>query len=200
MQGLDIDGTFIDEKTPIEHSVRCNSLIMIKTLALSGAQVNDTIERDYNHSKPIHSIDYKWQEDRIINTLRILIKLGADPNAVQKSWYEWDMTTSTPLHTAASHGCDLAIRTLVELGANINQTVIQFDGNSTPLHKAIKQGRFKAVQTLIELGADPFSINLYGQNALALAMKMKKDDENRGVYSNPLKDIISFLEQVMKKT
>jgi len=94
-----------------------------------------------------------------------LLKAGADIHATDKNGV-------TALHHAVRFRSPIAVRTLIEHGANVNQVCRK--SGSTPLHRAVTQtgapgiaGRrqeaFEIIRLLIAAGADPFISNKSGR-------------------------------------
>ncbi|KAJ7048943.1 ankyrin repeat-containing domain protein [Mycena amicta] len=73
----------------------------------------------------------------------IWMELGADINARESNM--------TPMHRAAKNGHENVVRTLKELGADINA---RDESNLTPIHRAAANGHENVIHTLKELGAD----------------------------------------------
>lgn len=76
-----------------------------------------------------------------LEAVKLLLEYGADPN------YEYE--GFTPLIVAADEGYNEILITLIEAGADVNQT-----GWSTPLIRAIVSGHTDIVEELIKHGAD----------------------------------------------
>ena len=95
-----------------------------------------------------------------------LLKAGADVNAADKNGV-------TALHHAVRFRGPIAIRTLIEHGANVNQVCRR--SGSTPLHRAVTttgapgtagkhQEAVEIIRLLIAAGADPSIVNKSGKN------------------------------------
>ena len=111
---------------------------------------------------------YQWTEERAIETIRLLLDMGADVNAANEFG-------ETALHGATYHAALKVMQFLVERGANINATNW---ADQTPLRVAdghLYSGTFlrypEASALLRKLGADPnagtqlgFGITNYGEN------------------------------------
>ena len=94
-----------------------------------------------------------------------LVKAGADINATNKNGV-------TALHHAVRFRSPIAVRTLIEHGANVNQACRK--SGSTPLHRAVtttgaprtagkSQEALKIIRLLIAAGADPSITNKSGR-------------------------------------
>ena len=101
------------------------------------------------------------QRRRIIT----LVKAGADIHATDKNGV-------TALHHAVRFRSPVAVRTLIEHGANVNQVCRK--SGSTPLHRAVtatgapstagkRREAFEIIQLLIAAGADPSITNKSGR-------------------------------------
>jgi len=84
-------------------------------------------------------------EDRFVETLKTLVRLGADVNATGVGM----AFQVTPLHVAAEKGQVAAARTLVQLGADMNARAGTF--RETPLDASVRFGRPEVAQALRQL-------------------------------------------------
>jgi hypothetical protein len=106
-----------------------------------------------------------------VTTVDLLLRLGADPNAL-------DGGKHTPLYSvgnecARAESADV-IRVLVRAGARVNAC----DGvtGATALHMAARRGNTVAAKALLECGADKFLRDRRGDTALDRAINCKKVD------------------------
>ena len=95
--------------------------------------------------------------------VNILSELGADLEKTKEQPNNW-----TPLHFAAYRGCEEVVRTLLEHGANKDQT--DNDGD-TPLHLAADWGHAEVVRILLQYGADKDQTSNDGDTPLQLAVE-----------------------------
>ena len=109
------------------------------------------------------------------------LKGGVDIHAADKNGV-------TALHHAVRFRCPIAVRTLIEHGANVNQ--ICRKSGSMPLHRAVTQtgapgtaGRgqeaIEIIRLLIAAGADPSIINKLGRKPADYV----KDDATRALLN-----------------
>lgn len=99
-------------------------------------------------------------ENRDYSMMRFLLENGARPNIKDNNIQE------TTLMAAAAKGDEVAVRLLVEFGADINQPDRQ---GRTALMKAAGNRKKDAVKVLIELGADIYQSDYTGRDALQYA-------------------------------
>jgi tankyrase len=112
-----------------------------------------------------------------------LLKSGADIHATDKNGV-------TALHHAVRFRSPIAVQTLIDHGANVNQACRR--NGSTPLHRAATQtgapgtaGRgdaaLRIVKMLLAAGANPLITNKMGKTPFDYA----KDEAIRSLLSNP---------------
>jgi tankyrase len=112
-----------------------------------------------------------------------LLDSGADIHATDKNGV-------TALHHAVRFRSPIAVQTLIERGANVNQACRR--NGSTPLHRAATQtgapgtaGRAEAALTIVKMllaaGANPSITNKMGKTPFDSA----KDEAIRSLLSNP---------------
>jgi ankyrin repeat protein len=81
-----------------------------------------------------------------IDVVRYLASRGVDMDVIHPE------LGLAPLSVAIGSGCELMVRTLVELGADVN---LQYSAGVTPLWTAAMDGSEPLVRVMLELGADP---------------------------------------------
>ena len=101
-------------------------------------------------------------------TIKLLIELGADPNASSAGHH-------TPLYSVANSqrhpdGAEI-VRVLTAAGARVDAA----DGvmHCTPLHMAARRGNLEVARALLEAGANPEARDTRGDTPLQRAMKMR---------------------------
>src|SRR5688500_7534245 len=123
------------------------------------------------------------QRERLI----ALLKAGADIHAIDKNGV-------TALHHAVRFRSPIAVKTLIEHGANVNQVCRK--SGSTPLHRAVtttgapgsagkRQEAIEIIQLLIAAGADPSITNKAGRKPVdyvkddSIKLLLEKDHQVR---------------------
>ena len=105
-------------------------------------------------------------EQNRVECIKVLHVFGANLE------YKTDITNNiiggaTPLHIACYYNRFAAVKTLVELGSNVNlQTTVDL---LTPLHIAIKGNYLEIVKYLLKLGADKTIVDISGKDPLYYA-------------------------------
>ena len=87
------------------------------------------------------------------DTVRLLLKAGADPNVEFRFDGIGDLT---PLAFSAHGGDHRTVLALLEYGAEVDAvSEIQRHGTATPLMLAVRQGHEHVAEVLLNKGADP---------------------------------------------
>lgn len=121
--------------------------------------------------------------------IQILLKAGADPNAlgeVAKTWHHPDEPNYlTPLELAVKGGNPECVRLLLAAGAD---TGARNKRGETALHCAVSRGESECVRALLEAGSDIEAKNEFGATPLASAVSVLVSERGR---FNP--DVIRIL-------
>jgi ankyrin repeat protein len=97
------------------------------------------------------------------NVVRILLDMGANPDAVQTNGHP-------ALIVAAGNGCTGICELLLKSHADIE---IQDRFNATGLMRAAEKGQTEVVKLFLRYGANTGAVNQYGVTALELAKRKK---------------------------
>jgi len=194
LSGADPDGLATDTYSPLAHVVLANNklsnrfgcnMFLSKTLEIAellikkGADINASKQEPFSIPLVIAS------EEHDDDFVRFLVKAGANVNVAGR--HGW-----TPLMNYSGRGDLPMIKFLVRYGANINQ---EKHDKWTPLALATYNGYPKIVRFLVARGADishKVKVGDGASNALELLL-------NHIYRSTEYKEIISFLQKVMKK-
>lgn len=103
------------------------------------------------------------------NVVRILLDMGANPDAVQTNGHP-------ALVVAAGNGCTGICELLLKWDANIE---IQDRFKATGLMRAAEKGKTEVVKLFLKYGANPGAVNPKGWTALELAKRKKFMDTVR---------------------
>jgi ankyrin repeat protein len=134
----------------IHHSAPVDTLRYLIEL---GSSVQGRIPNDgYIESSPIDACIYYSNND----TLRFLLEKGVSPVKGGRS--------TPPLLVACTYGRLDMIRTLLDAGANIQETSSLSD--ETALHRVCRNGHSDCIQLLLERGACVNTPDRYGRNAI----------------------------------
>ena len=102
-----------------------------------------------------------------VETARLLLILGADPNGKKDYKPNWTVEFSYPIEGAAQNNYPEIIHLLVKAGANVN--VPGESCEESPLCIAARDGATEAAQALLTHGA--WTTTRYGTSALAVARR-----------------------------
>ena len=181
--GADANGSIQDGETVLMTAARVGNAAVVRLLLANGANANYT-ERWLGQT----ALMWAAAEDHAA-VVEALVEAGADKNASSMVLEHYALSpqeggtpkVATPkggmavLHYAARQGSLAAVRTLVEKGADIDQT--DPDG-LTPLIYAIINGHYDSASYLLEHGANPNLADSYGRTALFAALDMNKPEWN----------------------
>ncbi|KAK5053766.1 hypothetical protein LTR84_001727 [Exophiala bonariae] len=126
-------------KHAIHHAAWHGNIKTIQTLAAAGADIDAKTAEGLT---ALHEAS-RTGDFRLI--MALVDDMGADPRPKLIDGNE-------PIHLAAQEGREIAVRVLIERGADVN--VLNGRGLS-PLHMAADNAKWEAVQTLLWFGADP---------------------------------------------
>ncbi|MBD0391720.1 ankyrin repeat domain-containing protein [Wolbachia endosymbiont of Pentalonia nigronervosa] len=125
-------------------------------LAIEGININ-AVDNRYGET-PLHiAVEIGYE-----NIVKILLKNGADVNAVDKN-------SVTPLHLAARGGYVEVVENLLLEGANIN--AVDSEYGATPLHIAAESGYINILGILLKKGADINAIDKKAETPLHVAAR-----------------------------
>ena len=152
--------------TALMHAASKGRWQAVELLLEAGARVNDKGQGDFtalayavreSFFKPVREANPRDYPA----TVRILLALGADPNAAVK-----DDRRSTPLALAVRRDKAPLLALLLEAGASPNS---RGAGGETPLMIAVKRGDLETVRLLVGKGGDSSITDEEGRNSVQLA-------------------------------
>ncbi|MBA4107692.1 MAG: hypothetical protein C0485_18320 [Pirellula sp.] len=147
-EGAQVDCLDSDGNSPLWVAVRFSKPESVKLLLAAHADANARGGMDWT---PLHCLSFCKPD---VETARLLIQHGADPNAVESRYGE------TPLHYAVSASqSPLLVKLLIDAGANVNAVALDRD---TPLQSAVAGGHSEIADILLSAGADPELKNQVG--------------------------------------
>lgn len=161
---MDVNARGIQGRTPLHCAASRFNEAAIRLLVKYGVQID---VRDRRGLTPLHRmIAFLWRVEykRYFPTVQVLLKLGADMEKAKDDW-GW-----TPLMTAASIDHDALVKSLLELGAQVETR--STDG-TTPLHAAIQEGCLPAAEILLENGGNIHNRKACGELLLYTAVKRR---------------------------
>jgi ankyrin repeat protein len=164
---VDINAKNMNKRTPLHEALARGHTDIVHLLIQHGADAITEIQTLLNAASLSKSVE----------TVRLIIKVGADANAPALNYRtalrlasEWGCTDTvqllaehaadvnsrdwahwTPLHLASVMGNVGTIELLLQLGADFNARA---KDNSTPLHRAAYSGCPRAVELLLQRGAE----------------------------------------------
>ncbi len=138
-------------------------------------------ERSEDPFQPARTPGGKEEREQRMGVLGILLKHGADVNAVGENGL-------TPLHIAARAGCTRAVEVLIDRGADLNarsRAIPQYGdpqpAGQTPLLLALRSGYLNVAQLLIDRGADVNATDETGETALLCGLRVTFREGNRSI-------------------
>jgi hypothetical protein len=142
--GADIEMPDVNGRTPLHYAAGLKRSDIVAALIENGAK---TIVKDFFERTPLHYWARKSseEEDKMQETLDLLIKHGADVNAA-------DVAGLTPLHLAAAANSPLRTSALLNDQADFNQVNVQ---GLTPRDIACLSGSDEVISVLDQKGAVP---------------------------------------------
>ena len=151
--GANLNIKALDSTTPLHHCSQVSNERVCEFLLKNGADVN---AEDFICRTPMHAA----ARNRHANVVEILNKYGGIINVQDKYGY-------TPLHYAAMYDNDVAVKSLLECGANFS--VRCFVNKLSPLHLAAERDDPDIIDILIAAGADVNCVDRYGATPLHYA-------------------------------
>jgi ankyrin repeat protein len=129
----------------LQAAILVDDEVGVRAAVKRGAKVDGVMATGYfkEHTAPLHEAAFKGTS----SMARVLVEeLGSNVDMVEP------ILGSTPMHFASTTGNTEMIKTLAQLGANIDK---QNNVGATPLLWASLRGEASAVIALLALGADP---------------------------------------------
>ncbi|KAJ1548190.1 Ankyrin repeat domain-containing protein 61, partial [Cladochytrium tenue] len=117
-----------------------------------GARLEDR-DPDIGGTAVFHAAINGWHE-----TVRVLVKLGGDPNAP-----EW--TGCTPIFAASFHGHSEVVEALIELGGSVDSA----GPSGTPIHAAIEGRQLGILKMLLNRSKNVDNVDAVGRTPLWIA-------------------------------
>ena len=208
--GADVNSTDAHETTPLMLAAASGSSDAVKTLLDHGAEVN---AREATWGQTALMFASALNRAAVID---LLIAHHADANVTSKAVslapytpynanekdQEVDPYANTPramggmtaLHYAAREGQGDAVRSLVEGGANINQSSAA--DNTSVLTEAIINGHYDIAKFLLDHGADPKVINTDGLGPLYALIDMQWANRTWYPPANVDEEKVNYLDLV----
>jgi ankyrin repeat protein len=138
--------------TPLIQAARHGHVEVVQLLVSRGAKLEDR-DPDIGGTALFHAAINGWEE-----TVRVLVKLGSDPNAP-----EW--TGCTPVFAASFHGHVEVVHLLLDSGGKLDSPC----PSGTPLHAAVEGRQIRVLKMLLVRGAPPDGVDTVGRSALWIA-------------------------------
>jgi uncharacterized protein len=160
-QGANINAADDQGATPLSNAISREHAEIVQFLVDRGAKVNIKDIRDFTPATQAAAAGN-------VEIIKIISKAGADLTA--------ETMGLTPLMFAVSAGKEDMVRTLVDLGAPVNQSPKKMNAGSTALFSAIYAGKPDMVKLLIDLKANVNVRTKDGDTPLKAAEKGDQTD------------------------
>ena len=169
----DIDNKNEDEQTPC-HLAAINGQVEVLKFLIEN-DPSAIFDKDENDKTSLHLAS----ENKHAGALEVLLQNGA--HVQEKNSKDW-----TALDCAASVGATQCVKVLLEFDAPVDPIDRT---HTTPLHLACEGGHHKTVEILMENGADVTLEDIYGQNALEIAISRGRKSATKAILdSNKWRD------------
>ncbi|XP_077316672.1 ankyrin repeat and SAM domain-containing protein 6 [Lithobates pipiens] len=173
MKGASVDSRNHYGWTPLMQAARSGHLNVAHILLENGADVN----AQNRLGASVLTVASRGGHASVVN---LLLESGAfvdnydhfDVNAIGKGHGE-EMPEITALMTAVQHAHEVAVRLLLDWGADVNYCV---KTGWSPLMLAALHGRLSVAQQLVDRGADPNQVNSLGKTPFEIALNFKHKD------------------------
>ncbi|MCA8989656.1 MAG: ankyrin repeat domain-containing protein [Planctomycetaceae bacterium] len=164
MNQADYHGNF-----PIHHAASDGKISTLKALLAAGDDINRKNTQSSRGETPLHAatvacLGKRVPKSRLVDTIRFLLKHGADPNKP-------DNSGGVPLHSCATD--PELLRILIAAGANVNAPDKR---GWRPLHVAAYNGCVETVKILLSSGAEPNVSSKDGESPLKFAANPRDGD------------------------
>ncbi|KAM5135649.1 ankyrin repeat and SAM domain-containing protein 6 [Mantella aurantiaca] len=173
MKGASVDSRNHYGWTPLMQAARSGHLNVAHILLENGADVN----AQNRLGASVLTVASRGGHASVVN---LLLESGAfvdnydhfDVNAIGKGHGD-EMPEITALMTAVQHAHEVAVRLLLDWGADVNYCV---KTGWNPLMLAALHGRLSVAQQLVDRGADPNQVNSLGKTPFEIALNFKHKD------------------------
>ncbi|THX34461.1 hypothetical protein D6D12_00776 [Aureobasidium pullulans] len=164
------------DETPIDSACQgghVNCLKLLVSLNLRASSMSTT------SPSPLHWL-FAFPDDDIAEALRLLLQAGADINhrylgvedakfpTCASAHFPFTWPLGTPLHWAVFARSHVAVKCLIESGADVNMPLADWHPAGSPLQQAAYRGDTQTVKLLLRLKADPSLKHTKAQNFLHL--------------------------------
>ncbi len=153
----------MNEGRNLEESVRTGNVMSVRNLLHEGA-----LPQNVGKSSLLHMASRDGDSRMITCLLTDTVLFGQNLNQLAPD------TDCTPLMCACQSGNGDAVKTLLDLKADLN--LISYHSGNTPLHHAVQGGWLKAAEVLVAYGADIARANKAGLSPIALCCQEWGED------------------------